>query len=45
MAFERGILTLGCGESTLRLCPPLLIKPEEATIAMDILEACIASLA
>ena len=44
MAFERGILTLGCGESTLRLCPPLLIKPEEATIAMDILEACIAQL-
>ena len=44
MAFERGILTLGCGESTLRLCPPLLIKPEEATIAMDILESCIAQL-
>jgi 4-aminobutyrate aminotransferase len=44
MAFERGLLTLGCGESTLRLCPPLLIKPEEATIAMDILEDCIALL-
>ncbi len=42
LAFERGLLLLGCGETSLRLCPSLLVKPEEATIAMDILETCIA---
>src|SRR5580765_1680965 len=25
MAFERGLLLLGCGESTIRLCPPLTV--------------------
>jgi 4-aminobutyrate aminotransferase len=24
-AFERGLLVLECGESTLRLCPPLIV--------------------
>lgn len=43
MAFERGLLVLGCGESSLRISPQLLVKAEEATIAMDILEGCIAS--
>jgi len=42
MAFERGLLLLGCGESSLRLCPSLLVTWTEATIAMDILEECIA---
>lgn len=43
MAFERGLLLLGCGESTIRLCPPLIVKHEEADVAMDILEECIAA--
>ena len=43
-AFTRGLLLLGCGETSLRLCPSLLVKPEEATIAMDILETCIAEI-
>ena len=43
LAFERGLLLLGCGETTLRLCPSLLVKPEEATVAMDILETAIAT--
>jgi 4-aminobutyrate aminotransferase len=38
LAFERGLMVLGCGETTLRLCPPLVIKEEEATVALDILE-------
>jgi 4-aminobutyrate aminotransferase len=41
LAFERGLILLGCGESTLRLCPPLIIKEEEATVAMDIIEEAI----
>lgn len=38
LAFERGLLVLGCGETTLRLCPPLILSEEEATVAIDILE-------
>jgi len=38
LAFERGLLILGCGETTIRLCPPLIVKREEAEIALDILE-------
>lgn len=38
LAFERGLMVLGCGETTLRLCPSLVIKPEEAMVALDILE-------
>ena len=43
MAFERGVLFLGCGETSVRLSPPLTISREEATIAMDVLEECIAA--
>ncbi len=28
----------GCGETSLRLCPPLIISENEATVALDILE-------
>jgi len=38
LAFERGLMILGCGETTLRLCPPLVINEHEATVALDILE-------
>ena len=38
LAFERGLLVLGCGETTLRLCPPLIVNQHEATVALDILE-------
>ena len=42
LAFERGLLFLGCGETTVRLAPSLLLKPEEAAIGLDVLEECIA---
>jgi 4-aminobutyrate aminotransferase len=42
LAFERGLLLLGCGETTIRLCPPLIVKQEETEVALDILEECIA---
>ena len=44
LAFERGLLLLGAGESTIRLTPPLIITERQADVAMDILEDCIASL-
>lgn len=41
LAFQHGLLLLGCGETSIRLCPSLLICKEEAEIALDILEECI----
>jgi len=41
MAFERGILFLGCGPSTVRICPPLVVTKDEADVALDVLEECI----
>jgi 4-aminobutyrate aminotransferase len=38
LAFERGLMILGCGQTTLRLSPPLIVSKEEATVALDILE-------
>ena len=38
LAFERGLMILGCGESSIRLCPPLIVNEHEAMIALDILE-------
>jgi 4-aminobutyrate aminotransferase len=41
LAFERGILYLGCGPNTIRIAPPLVVTKEQADIALDILEECI----
>ena len=38
LAFERGLMILGCGETSIRLCPPLIVSEHEATVALDILE-------
>jgi len=38
LAFERGLMLLGCGETSLRLSPPLIVSREEASVALDILE-------
>lgn len=43
LAFERGLLVLGCGETTIRLAPPLVVNEHEAAIALDILEECISA--
>ena len=42
LAFERGLMILGCGETSLRLSPPLIVSKEEATVALDILEESLA---
>jgi len=41
LAFERGLLILGAGESTLRLCPPLTITRDQCDFALETLEECL----
>jgi 4-aminobutyrate aminotransferase len=36
--FRRGLLMLGCGMSTLRFCPPLVITTEQADTAVAIID-------
>jgi 4-aminobutyrate aminotransferase len=42
LAFQRGLLTLGCGRSVIRLSPPLSTNRSEIDEALTILEAAIA---
>jgi 4-aminobutyrate aminotransferase len=37
MAFHKGLLVLGSGDTTLRLCPPLMIDEEQAAFALHAL--------
>jgi 4-aminobutyrate aminotransferase len=41
LAFERGVLFLGCGPSTIRIAPPLIVTKNEADVALDVLEEAI----
>lgn len=41
LAFERGLLTLGCGKSVIRVSPPLCITHEQIEEGMEILEEAI----
>jgi 4-aminobutyrate aminotransferase len=41
MAFERGLLILGAGPNSIRLCPPLVITRDQAAFAIDTLEQCL----
>jgi 4-aminobutyrate aminotransferase len=38
VAFEKGLMVLGCGETSLRICPPLILSDFEAMVGLDILE-------
>jgi 4-aminobutyrate aminotransferase len=42
LAFERGLLILGCGETSIRLAPPLIVSEQQAAVALDIFEECVA---
>ena len=42
LAFERGVLFLGCGPSTIRIAPPLITTREQADVALDVLEESLA---
>ncbi len=41
MMFERGVLVLGAGQNSIRLCPPLVITHSQAEFAIDTLEQCL----
>lgn len=41
--FRRGLIVLEAGERAIRLSPPLVVTPEEADVAVGILEAAIAA--
>jgi 4-aminobutyrate aminotransferase len=40
-AFERGLLLLGAGDNTIRLCPPLVVTRDQCDFAMETLEECL----
>jgi len=40
-AFEQGVLVLGCGESTIRLMPPLIVERDQIDFALDVLDRCL----
>jgi 4-aminobutyrate aminotransferase len=44
LAFERGLVVLGAGLSSLRLSPPLCITEEQANFAVGVLEDCLRSI-
>ena len=37
--FRRGLLMLGCGVSTLRFCPPLVVTKEQCEVAVEIIDS------
>jgi 4-aminobutyrate aminotransferase len=41
LAFERGLLVLGAGDNTIRLCPPLIVSRDQCDFALDTLEECL----
>jgi 4-aminobutyrate aminotransferase len=45
MAFERGLLVLGAGDNSVRLCPPLVVTREQCAFALETLEECLAAAA
>lgn len=44
MCFERGLLVLGAGPNSIRLCPPLVITREQADFAAATIEDCLKKL-
>lgn len=44
LCFERGLLVLGAGPNSIRLCPPLIITEEQADFAAETIEECLAQL-
>ena len=43
-SFDQGLLLLSCGESTIRFCPPLIVKRDEVDTAVGIFDAVLAEL-
>ncbi len=43
-AFPKGLLLLGCGKSSIRLTPPLIMQREEVSTGLKIMEECLKEL-
>jgi 4-aminobutyrate aminotransferase len=41
--FNRGLIILGCGTSTIRWSPPLVLSKENVDVAIEIFDAAIAA--
>ncbi|WNG25460.1 acetyl ornithine aminotransferase family protein [Cystobacter fuscus] len=41
LAFQKGLLLLSCGKSTIRFAPPLVVGPHEVNVMLRILEECL----
>ena len=44
LSFEQGLLVLGCGASTLRLMPPLVVNRKQVDFAVDTLDRCLSQI-
>jgi 4-aminobutyrate aminotransferase len=44
LAFENGLLVLGCGLSTLRLMPPLMVNKRQIDFAVETLDRCLSQI-
>lgn len=42
-AFSRGLLLLGCSDSSIRFSPPLVVTEKEVDVALEILDQCLRS--
>jgi 4-aminobutyrate aminotransferase len=43
-AFSKGLLILGCGKSTVRLAPPLVLGPHEVEVALRLIDESLSEL-
>ena len=41
--FQRGLLVLGAGQNSIRLCPPLVLTAAQADTALSIIDAAISA--
>jgi len=41
LAFAKGLLLLGCGKSTIRVAPPLVLNEYDVDTGLEILDACL----
>ena len=44
MAFQKGLLLLGCGKSSLRLAPPLVVDEYDVDTALRIIDECLSEM-
>ena len=44
LAFTKGLLLLGCGKSTIRVAPPLVLNAYDVDKGLEIFDACLTEL-